>query len=123
DGWSYVLLGVALIAVLLRRRVPVVATVASAAVLTAWTLLGHRGELLHLALLVALYTVAVLGSRRRTVVVGTAVVAWSALLGLHVNGWTSAPVTEMLWPFAALLLGEVVRGRRELRREFADREA
>jgi signal transduction histidine kinase len=123
DGLSYALLGGSLVAVLLRRRTPVLATVACAAVLTAWTLLGHRGELLNLALLVGLYTVAVQGNRRRTVVVGSVVVAWSALLGLHVNGRTSAPVTEMLWPFAALLLGEVVRGRRELRHEYADREA
>jgi signal transduction histidine kinase len=92
-------------------------------VLTAWTLLGHRGELLNLALLVGLHTLAVQGNRRRTVIVGSVVVAGSALLGLRINGWTSAPVTEMLWPFAALLLGEVVRGRRELRREYADREA
>jgi signal transduction histidine kinase len=49
-------------------------------------------------------------------------VAWSALLGLHVNAWSSAPVSDILWPAAALLLGEVVRGRRELRAEFADRE-
>lgn len=123
DGLSYALLGVTLSAVLLRRRMPELTTLACAAVLTAWTLLGHRGELLHLATMVGLYTVAVQGNRRRTVGAGAVVVAWSALLGLQVNGWSSSPVTEILWPVAALLLGEAVRGRRELRREYADREA
>jgi ABC-2 type transport system ATP-binding protein len=30
-------------------------------------------------------------------------VAWSALLGPHVNGWSSAPVPDLLWPVVALV--------------------
>jgi signal transduction histidine kinase len=123
DAISYGLLVVSLLAVLLRRRWPRAATLVCALVLTAWTLLGHRGELLNLPTMVGLYTVAAQGSRHRTVVVATAAVAWSALLGWYVEGWSSAPVTAIVWPVAALLLGEVVRSRGELKREYADREA
>jgi hypothetical protein len=54
-------------------------------VLTAWILLGHRGELLHLAPVVALYTVAAQGNRWRSAVVGAVAVAWSGLLGWWVT--------------------------------------
>lgn len=123
DGVSYGLLGVTLVAVALRRHAPVVVMLACLAVQAAFTLLGHRGELLNLATLVGLFTVAVQGSRRRTVVVGGAVVVGSGLLGAYAGGWSSAPVPELLWPTVSLLLGEAVRGHRELRREHADREA
>jgi signal transduction histidine kinase len=123
DALSYVLLGFALLAVAGRRFAPLVAAVVCAGVLVAWTLLGHRGELLNLPALVCLYTVAVQGGRGRTMAVGVPAVVSSALLGWWVSGWSSAPVTDLLWPIVALLLGEVVRGRHELRREYADRAA
>ncbi len=123
DALSYGLLAVTLVAVALRRYAPVIVTLVCVAVHAAFTLLGHRGELLNLATLVGLFTVAVQGSRRRTVVVGGAVVVGSGLLGAYAGGWSSAPVPELLWPTVALLLGEAVRGHRELRREHADREA
>src|SRR5690606_21973022 len=47
---------------------------------------------------------------------------WSALASGLAEGDRS-PVAELVWPAAALLLGEVVRGRRELRREYAARQA
>lgn len=123
DILSYGLLVIAVLAVLLRHRGPLAATLVCAAVLTAWTVLGHRGELLNLPTMVALFTVATDGARRRTVWVGVAAVAWSAGLGWFVDGWSTAPMSELVWPAAALLLGEAVRSGRELRREYAEREA
>jgi signal transduction histidine kinase len=123
DRLSYGLLVLSLAAVLVRRRWPLAVTLICGLVLTAWTLLGHRGELLNLPTMVGLFTMAAQGSRRRTVGIGVVAVAWSALLGWYAAGWSSAPVAEIVWPVAALLLGEVVRGRAELRREYADREA
>lgn len=123
DALTYLLVVVSVVAVLVRRRWPVVVAVVCGSALTAWYLLGHRGELLNLPSIVALYTVAVQGTRRRSVLAGLVAVAWSAGLGWIVGDRSSAPVAEMLWPVAAVLLGEVVRGRHELRGEYAAREA
>jgi signal transduction histidine kinase len=122
DAWTLVLLGLAVSAVGLRRRWPLAVAAVCGLVLTAWYGLGHRGELLQLPAMVGLYTVAAAGGRRRTVIVGAVAVLWSAGLAWVTGDRSSAPVTEMLWPGAALLLGEVVRGRRELLAEYAARE-
>ncbi len=123
DGLTYLLVAVSLAALLVRRRWPLPVAVFCA---TAWmvlVLLGHRGELLNLPSVVALYTVALRGSRRRSLLVGVAAVTWFGGLTWLAADRSSAPVTEMLWPAAALLLGEVVRGRRELSAEHAARDA
>ena len=44
---------------------------------TAWYLLGHHGELLNLPTMVALYTVATQGDRRRSVIVAAVGAAWA----------------------------------------------
>jgi signal transduction histidine kinase len=123
DGLTYLLVGVAVGALLVRHRWPVYVAAVCGIAWTALVLLGHRGEVLNLPSVVALYTAAVQGGRRRSLVVGAAAVMWF-------GGWTwlvidrsSAPVTAMLWPAAAILLGEVIRGRRELLAEYAEREA
>jgi signal transduction histidine kinase len=123
DGWTLGLLGLSVAAVVVRRRWPVPVAVVCGLALTVWYGLGHRGELLYLPSAVALYTVAVTGSRRLTVLAGVVAVMWSAGLAWVLGDRSSAPVTEMLWPVVTLLLGEVVRGRRELQAEHAAREA
>jgi signal transduction histidine kinase len=122
DALTFLLVGVSAVAVLFRRRWPVTVAVVCGGALTAWYLLGHRGELLNLPSMVALYTVAVRGGRRRSLLVGVVAVAWSAGLTWFAGDQSSAPMAEMLWPVAALLFGEVVRGRRKLRAEYAERE-
>jgi signal transduction histidine kinase len=122
DQWTYLLVVVSVAAVLVRRRWPMVVAVVCGAALTAWYVLGHRGELLNLPSMVALYTVAVQGARRRTVLVGVVAVLWSAGLGWVVGDRSSAPATDLLWPAVALLLGEVVRGRSELLDEYTARQ-
>ncbi|HLL64378.1 MAG TPA: sensor histidine kinase [Micromonosporaceae bacterium] len=123
DVITFLLVGAASAALIMRHRWPVAAAVVCGSGLTAWLVLGHRGELLHLPSMVALYTVAVRGDRRRSVLVGVVAVAWSGGLGWLTGDRSSAPVTELLWPVVAVLLGEVVRGRRELREEYATRES
>jgi signal transduction histidine kinase len=123
DGLTYLLVIASVGALLVRRRWPSVVAVVCGAALTVLTVLGHQGELLILPSAVALYTVAVRGDRRRSLLVGVAAVAWFGGLAWLATDRSSAPVTEMLWPAAALLLGEVVRGRRELLAEHTAREA
>jgi signal transduction histidine kinase len=123
DALTYLLVAVPAAALLARRRWPVPVALLCGAALTAFYLLGHRGELLNLPSMVALYTVAVSGDRRRSLLAGAVAVPWSAALGWFAAEPPSAPAAEMLWPVAAVLLGEVVRGRRELRSEYAAQQA
>ena len=73
DALTYALTVTSIVVLLFRRRWPVPVALVSGAALSGLYVLGHHGELLNLPVMVALYTVASLGDRRRTVV--TAVVA------------------------------------------------
>ncbi|MEU0909619.1 sensor histidine kinase [Streptomyces althioticus] len=127
DEVTWLLFAVSVGALLVRTRWPVGVAVVTGAACAGWTLYGHIGELLNLPVMVALYTVAVQGDRRRTVRTG-AVAALasgiaSVIAGVDVAQPQGAPLLEMLWPLVPLLLGEVVRGRREEVRAYADRAA
>ncbi|MGW6737093.1 sensor histidine kinase [Streptomyces sp. NPDC055013] len=127
DWFTWLLLAVSLIALVWRRRWPVPVATVTGAACAGWALYGHIGELLNLPTIVALYTVAVRGDRRRTL--------WTALVASLTSGavalWVGndvvnpqgLPVLEMLWPLVPLLLGEVVRTRRQLLAEYAARAA
>ncbi|MFI8880700.1 sensor histidine kinase [Streptomyces sp. NPDC055243] len=125
DWLTWLLFAVSVAALLVRSRWPVAVTVLTGAACAGWALHGHIGELLNLPVMVALYAIAVQGDRRRTL--RTAVVAAlvsgvvSVIAGKDVAQPQGAPLLEMLWPLVPLLLGEVVRGRRELMREYAGR--
>jgi signal transduction histidine kinase len=126
DDWvTWLLFAVSIAALLVRSRWPVAVAVVTGAACAGWALYGHIGELLNLPVMVALYAVAVQGERRRTV--RTAVIASlvsgvvAVIAGIDVVQPQGAPLTEMLWPLIPLLLGEAVRGRRELTAEYAAR--
>ncbi|WP_367125135.1 sensor histidine kinase [Streptomyces phytohabitans] len=127
DRFTWSLLAVSLLALAVRRRHPVLAALVTGAACAGWALYGHIGELLNLPVIVALYTVAVSGDRRRTL--------WTALVAASLSGAVALrvgrdvvnpqglPVLEMLWPLVPLLLGEVVRTRGQLLDEYARRVA
>ena len=121
DAITYSLVVVSIGALLFRRRWPGAVAIVCGSALTAWYLLGHHGEALNLPTIVALYTIAVQGDRRRSLIVGAVAVTWSAAIALSVSEPANAPVLEMVWPVVALLLGENVRNRRELLDEYARR--
>jgi signal transduction histidine kinase len=125
DWLTFALVVVSVVPLIVRRRFPLTVSLVCGAALTGWYVLGHHGELLNLPTMVALYTVAVQGGRRRTVTVGLLASAWSGILGFTSDTPYGArggsPVLEMVWPWVPLLLGEVVRGRRELLDEYAAR--
>ena len=121
DAATYLLVVVSIGALLFRRQAPEAVALICGLALTAWYLLGHHGEALNLPTIVALYTVAVQGDRRRSLIVGAIAVAWSAAVALSVDEAANAPVLEMAWPVVALLFGENVRNRRELLHEYARR--
>ncbi|MHB9756968.1 sensor histidine kinase [Streptomyces sp. BYX5S] len=125
DRFSWALYALSLGALTLRARWPVAVAAVTGAVCAAWALYGHIGELLNLPVIVALYTVAVRGGRRRTawaaVIAAGASGAVALLVGKDVVNPQGLPVLEMVWPLIPLLLGEVVRTRRELLAAYAAR--
>ncbi|MFJ5266597.1 sensor histidine kinase [Streptomyces sp. NPDC088387] len=127
DWLTWLLLAVSLLALLWRRRWPVPVAVVTGAACAGWALYGHIGELLNLPVIVALYTVAVHGDRRRTLWTGLVAALASGAVALWVGkdvvNPQGLPVLEMVWPLVPLLLGEAVRTRRELLHEYADRAA
>ncbi|MFG3254837.1 sensor histidine kinase [Streptomyces sp. NPDC048172] len=127
DRFTWLLLAVSLLALLGRRRWPVPVVVVTGAACAGWALYGHIGELLNLPVLVALYTLAADGSRRRTLLTGLAASLTSGAVafavGQDVANPQGLPVLEMLWPLVPLLLGAVVRTRRQLLDAYAARAA
>ncbi|MGW6456609.1 sensor histidine kinase [Streptomyces sp. NPDC055078] len=127
DAVTWLLYAVSIAALLFRSRRPVAVAVVTGAACAGWALYGHIGELLNLPVMAALYAVAVRGGRRRTIRTGViaslASGAVSTAAGIDVVQPRGAPILEMLWPLVPLLLGEVVRGQRELMAEYADRAA
>jgi signal transduction histidine kinase len=118
DAITFALAAVSVLALVARRRAPLAVSLVCGLALTGLYVRGHHGELLNLPLMVALYTVAVQGDRRRSILVGGVAVVWSGLLGFTSDDPLGArggsPVLEMLVPVVPMLLGEAVRARREL---------
>jgi signal transduction histidine kinase len=118
DAVTYALTIVSIVALLFRRRWPFAVAAVSGAALSVLYVLGHHGELLNLPVMVALYTIAVQGERRTTVVTAVIASAWSGILGYTSDDPLGArggsPVLEMIWPLVPLAVGEAVRSRREL---------
>ncbi|HEY8526918.1 MAG TPA: histidine kinase [Acidimicrobiales bacterium] len=127
DGLTYALVAVSLAALLARRRWPLAVALVCGGALTGLYVLGHHGELLNLPVMVALYTVAVQGDRRRTLATALVSATWSGILGFTsddpVGARGGSPVLETLVPLVPLALGEATRLRRELlARAEAERE-
>ncbi|MBN2622548.1 MAG: hypothetical protein JXA83_04225, partial [Acidimicrobiales bacterium] len=78
DALTYALAAVSVGALLVRRSWPVAVAGVCGAALTSWYLLGHHGQALNLPTMVALYTVATRGDRRRSLVVAAVAATWAA---------------------------------------------
>lgn len=116
DGWSWAIWVLQAVALAGRRRAPLLAGATCVGGVVTWAAMGHIGELLNLPGMVALYLVATQGPRRRTAVFGTVAILLGGL-GTYVGNHDTSPVLDAVWPVVPLLLGEVVRQRRELRDE------
>lgn len=90
DAFTWLLVAVSVLALVARRRRPVPVVVVTGAACAGWALYGHIGELLNLPVIVALYTVAVLGDRRRTV--------WTGAVAAVVSGAVTTVIGLLLLP-------------------------
>ena len=123
DALTYAIAAVSIASLLVRRTWPVAVAVVCGTALTTWYVLDHHGQLLNLPTMVALYTVATLGDRRRSVIVAAVGATWAAAVSIAADSPSGTPLGEAAWPVLAVLLGEVVRARRELLATYADRAA
>src|SRR5918996_1998741 len=118
DGFTYALTVVSIGALLFRRRWPFASALVCGSALTGWYVLGHHGELLNLPTMVALYTIAVQGNRRTTLVTALVASTWSGILGFTssdpIGARGGSPVLETITPLVPLALGEATRLQREL---------
>ena len=118
DIATYGLAAVSGLVLLVRRRWPVAVAMVAGAAWSGLILLGHHGELLNLPVMVALYTIAVQGSRQAVVITAVVASCWSGLVAYFsddpIGAAGGAPVLEMIWPLVPLALGDAVRSRREL---------
>ncbi|MFG2171777.1 hypothetical protein ACGFMO_10370 [Streptomyces niveus] len=115
DAFTWLLVAVSVLALIARRRRPVPVVLITGAACAGWALYGHIGELLNLPVIVALYTVAVLGDRRRTVWTGAVAAVVSGAVaprvGHDVANPRGLPVLELIWPLVPLLFGPSRRDR------------
>lgn len=123
DWITFTLAGISVGALFVRRRWPLQVSLVCGAALTVLYLMDHHGELLNLPTMVGLYTTAVQGDRRRSIIVGAVGSAWSGGLAEVAGSPVGSPVLEMLWPIVPLALGEAVRMRHELLAEYEGRAA
>ena len=124
DTGAFALLGLASVTLLLRRRWPVgVAVVVTSCAYAWWFAAHYDSRAINIPYLVAIFTVAVTGTTRRTVAVGFVLATGnaSALLltgeGLAFQRW----LTGLGWTVAALSIGETIRARSELAEASAER--
>ena len=100
-----------------RRRAPVGVLLATGAgLLVCLAVFAPYHAAIGVAM-VPLYTVAVLGDRRRSLIVGavTALVFVAGISVLEATGSLSEGSTRVLLALSALIIGDAVRARRELR--------
>jgi signal transduction histidine kinase len=129
---AYLLIGAGAGALLVRRRWPLAVLAVNMAATGIWFGLGYiipgssgylGSHVIELALLIALYTAASQGQRRRNLVLGTGLVVMTVLLttviallaGPRFHGFSDVLIAAgiLAWLEIPLLLGELARSRRE----------
>lgn len=109
----------------LRRRWPVPVLAVNLTAVIGYQLLDYPAEPMIPSVLVALYTVAATGRRRRTLIVGavTCVLVAVTLLVTEPGTYYSDLLGAIGWVIVALALGEAVRYHRAYTMEVEDRAA
>jgi signal transduction histidine kinase len=129
DGHAFTALAIPLAAIAAaplawRRRAPVAVLLATGFGLLAFIVAVGSGDVASLIAMIPLYTVAVLGDRRRSLIVGivSALVLAAAISALDDNGSPGSGAVRLLLILSALVVGDTVRSRRALRLANAARD-
>lgn len=122
DGWAVVLLGAALAVTMASRRLPGTVAIVVLVLGFVWYGVGYTSGLINVATLIAFYR---LGTSEapgpKVAVTASAVVAVLVNIGLvGDDGWSEA-LTAAGYTVMAVLLGELVRHRRLLVGQYAQR--
>jgi signal transduction histidine kinase len=107
-----------------RRLAPIVVLLATAAGLLLFIVVVGSGDVASLIATIPLYTVAVLGDRRRSLIVGivSALVLAAAISALSDSGSPAWQALRLVLILSGLVVGDTVRSRRQLRIAGAERD-
>jgi len=113
DALALGLLAGAFVLLALRRRAPGWVALAVLGLNAEWHALGYTNPLIHVPTLVAFYALGTTGKRRQQLCFGAAAVLLLTvgIVGIGEAAWSDA-LDAVGWTVAAILFGEVVRGRR-----------
>lgn len=115
DAAALAMLAAALGLLLLRNRFPGTVVVGVLALSFAWYLSGYTSGLINVPTLVAFYSLGATGDRRRQLGIGGVALVITPIVMFAVADAASGEALDAVgYPLAALLLGELVRGRRLL---------
>jgi signal transduction histidine kinase len=124
DGLAVVLLVATTALLLLRRRFPGTITLAVTGLGSLWYIHGYTNGVINAVMLVAFYNLGTTGDRKRQIGVGVVALA---IPWLNIALFTDIPLTDGIdavgYPLAAILFGEIVRSRRLLLAEYAEKAA
>lgn len=123
DALAGLLLAMAVAALLLRRRFPATVTVVVLGLSVVWYSLGYGSRLIDGPALVAFYTLGTTGQRLRELAVGALAIGALVVAALAGEGNARAGIGGIGWAVAAILFGELVRSRRLLLEQYAQRAA
>ncbi|HKA66899.1 MAG TPA: histidine kinase [Solirubrobacterales bacterium] len=107
-----------------RRLAPIGVLLATGAGLLIFVAAVGPGDAASVIAMIPLYTVAVLGDRRRSLIVGigSALVLGAAISALAPNEFFGSGAIRLLVILSALIVGDTVRSRRALRVANAERD-
>jgi signal transduction histidine kinase len=122
DLGAAAILAVGFTLLLLSKRFPGTVVVAVIALTVIWYQVGYTHSIVNLLALVAFYQLGLTGDRKREIGIGGATLGFVVV---SISAFSDEPLSEAVnavaWPVAALLFGELIRNRRLLIDEFAER--
>lgn len=122
DAAAFGLLLGALLCLLARKRFPGTVAVAVIGLAMVWYGVGYTSGLINVPIMVSCYLLGTTGDRRRQLGIGGLVVGFPLM---SIVAFSDEPLSEVIeatgWPVAGILFGEIMRNRRLLVEELAER--
>jgi signal transduction histidine kinase len=122
DVGAAAILAAGISVLLLFKRFPGTAVIAVIALTVTWYQAGYTHPIINLLVLIAYYRLGLTGDRKREIGIGGATLGFVvvSIIAFSEEALSEA-VNAVAWPVAALLFGELIRNRRLLIDEYAER--